>query len=121
MTLQHKRSRRLCALDDIASPGSTRFELKDQPLSNGFCVIRQSKDKGERVFGYLNACPHTGGPLDWVPGRFLNAEGDLIQCSTHGALFRIEDGYCVWGPCAGASLTPVLLIRQGDGIYLEET
>lgn len=73
------------------------------------------------MYGYLNACPHTGGPLDWVPGRFLNAEGDLIQCSTHGALFRIEDGFCVAGPCAGASLTPVSLKIQDDDIYLQET
>jgi nitrite reductase/ring-hydroxylating ferredoxin subunit len=112
--------RRLCAIDELTSPGSARFELTAQPLSNGLCVIRQGKDKGERVYGYLNACPHTGGPLDWVPGRFLNAEGDLIQCSTHGALFRIEDGFCVAGPCAGASLTPASLKIQDDDIYLEE-
>jgi nitrite reductase/ring-hydroxylating ferredoxin subunit len=109
--------RRLCALADLASPGSARFEFEAQPHSNGFCVIRQ----GERVYGYRNACPHTGGPLDWVPGRFLNMEGDLIQCSLHGALFRIEDGFCVWGPCAGASLEPVPLKYQGDDIFLEET
>jgi nitrite reductase/ring-hydroxylating ferredoxin subunit len=109
--------RRLCSIRDLDTPGSARFELDAEPQSNGFCVIRQ----GERVYGYLNRCPHTGGPLDWVPGRFLSAEGDLVQCSTHGALFRIEDGYCVLGPCAGASLTVVPLKRDGDDIYLEET
>jgi nitrite reductase/ring-hydroxylating ferredoxin subunit len=108
--------RRLCTLDDLESPGSARFEFAAQPHSNGFCVIRQ----GERVFGYLNQCPHTGGPLDWVPGRFLSAEGGLIQCSTHGALFRIEDGFCIWGPCAGTSLAPVPLKLQGNDIFLEE-
>ncbi|MGH8458760.1 MAG: Rieske (2Fe-2S) protein, partial [Nevskiales bacterium] len=112
------RPRRLCALGELASPGSARFELEAQPHSNGICVIRQGERQGGRIYGYLNRCPHTGGPLDWVPGRFLSAEGDLIQCSTHGALFRIEDGFCVWGPCAGASLTPVPLKRQGDDIYL---
>jgi nitrite reductase/ring-hydroxylating ferredoxin subunit len=115
--MRRARPRRLCALSDLPAPGSARFELAAQPLSNGFCVIRQ----GEQVYGYLNACPHTAGPLDWVPGRFLNAEGDLIQCGTHGALFRIEDGFCVAGPCAGASLSPVSLTRQGNDIYLEET
>jgi nitrite reductase/ring-hydroxylating ferredoxin subunit len=109
--------RRLCALHELDSPGSARFELEAQPHANGFCVIRQ----GERVFGYLNRCPHTGGPLDWTPGQFLNAEADLIQCSLHGALFRIEDGYCIAGPCAGASLTPVALRQEGNDIFIKET
>lgn len=110
------RLRRLCALGEIDTPGSARFEFDEAPRTNGFCVIRQDR----RVYGYRNACPHTGGPLDWTPGRFLNAEGDRIQCSLHGALFRIEDGYCVWGPCAGASLTQVSLTIQGDDIFVEE-
>lgn len=57
--------------------------------------------------------------MDWVHGRFLDEDQRLIQCSTHGALFRIGDGYCVGGPCAGDRLTPVKLLRQGDDIYLE--
>lgn len=111
-----KALRRLCALRELDSPGSARFELEAQPHSNGFCVIRQ----GEQVFGYLNRCPHTGGPLDWVPGQFLSAEADLIQCSLHGALFRIEDGYCIAGPCAGASLTPVTLQQEGNDVFIKE-
>lgn len=106
---------RLCALSQIGSPGSAHFKLPAQPLSNGVCVIRQ----GEQVYGYLNSCPHTGGPMDWVPGQFLNEDGTLIQCSTHGALFRIKDGLCVSGPCAGECLTPVRLLQRDDDIYLE--
>ena len=62
--------------------------------------------RGERVFGYVNACPHAGTPLDWQPDRFLDAEGSRLMCHTHGALFRVEDGYCEAGPCAGDRLTP---------------
>jgi nitrite reductase/ring-hydroxylating ferredoxin subunit len=70
--------------------------------------------RGDQVFGYRNACPHTGAPLDWQPDRFLDAGGELIQCATHGALFRIDDGACLWGPCAGQSLTPLsLVVREG--------
>jgi nitrite reductase/ring-hydroxylating ferredoxin subunit len=108
-------STRLGSLADLSPQGSARFHLPDQPLSNGLCVISQ----GEQVYGYLNSCPHTGGPMDWVPGQFLNAEGDLIQCSLHGALFRIHDGHCVHGPCAGSRLTPVKLSCKGNDIYLE--
>lgn len=110
-------SRRLCALKDLSAHGSARFDPEPQPGHHGLCVVR----RGEQVYGYVNRCPHTGGPLDWQPGRFLTAEGDLIQCSTHGALFRVEDGYCVWGPCAGDALTPVRLTSRGDDIYLEES
>jgi nitrite reductase/ring-hydroxylating ferredoxin subunit len=109
--------RRLCALSDLASPGSARFDLELGPGNHGLCVVR----KGGQVHGYLNRCPHTGAPLDWQPGQFLTAEGDLIQCSLHGALFRIEDGHCVWGPCAGDALTRMPLTLRGDDIYLEET
>ena len=44
---------------------------------------------GATVRAYENSCPHTGGPLDWVPDQFLTREKDMILCATHGALFRI--------------------------------
>ena len=67
------------------------------------------------VVAYRNSCPHTGGPLDWVPDRFLNLDGDLIQCATHDALFRIDDGVCIKGPCAGQSLQAVSVeVAQGQ-------
>jgi nitrite reductase/ring-hydroxylating ferredoxin subunit len=71
--------------------------------------------RGNRVYGYRNSCPHTGGPLDWVSGEFLDLERKYIQCATHAALFRITDGVCVYGPCAGGQLTPVpLVVQDGD-------
>lgn len=74
-------------------------------------VVRQ----GEHAYAYLNRCPHTGGPLDWVPDQFLNLEQDHIQCATHAALFRIRDGFCVAGPCSGGHLTPVSMsIENGE-------
>ena len=47
-----------------------------------------------------------GLPLAQVLDRYLSEDGALIACSWHGALFRIEDGACVGGPCAGQRLTP---------------
>lgn len=74
-------------------------------------LVRQ----GERVFAYRNACPHTGAPLDWMPGRFLSPDRQHIQCATHDALFRIADGVCVSGPCPGAHLTSVpVMMRAGE-------
>jgi nitrite reductase/ring-hydroxylating ferredoxin subunit len=70
--------------------------------------------------GYLNRCPHRGLPLNWLPDRFLDADGIHIQCANHGALFNIDDGYCVAGPCAGGRLTPVRLITRGTELWLDE-
>ena len=81
-------------------------------------VVRQ----GAQVFGYLNSCPHTGGPLDWVPGQFLNLDKDYIQCATHDALFQLHDGECVAGPCKGDSLATVpVSIEAGDVVMWMDT
>lgn len=59
--------------------------------------------RGE-LHAYLNACPHLGICLNWEPNRFLSSSGNHIQCAMHGALFEIETGFCVSGPCVGQSL-----------------
>jgi len=70
---------------------------------------------GDRAYAYRNRCPHTGAPLDWQPHQFLDERGELIQCAIHGALFAIETGLCLRGPCAGRSLQalPVQLTDEG--------
>lgn len=68
---------------------------------HGFVVRR-----GDEVHGYVDRCPHMGLPLAQVLDAYLTPGGELIQCSWHSALFRIEDGACVGGPCNGARLTP---------------
>jgi len=43
----------------------------------------------------------------------------MLQCATHGALFLIESGECVVGPCAGQFLQPLPGIEQDDSIWLQ--
>ena len=74
---------------------------------------------GDAVQAYENACPHTSGPLDWVPDQFLTRERDMILCATHGALFRIEDGHCLSGPCVGENLTPLPVSIEGGAVAVE--
>lgn len=91
----------LCALADIPVPGCRGFAFDDGgavPLR--LFVVRH----GDVVAAYRNRCPHTGAPLEWQPDQFLDIDNLYIQCAIHGALFRPADGYCVRGPCAGASL-----------------
>lgn len=104
----------LCRLDDIPDGGSGGFFTETSDGRLLYMVIR----RGHEVFVYVNACPHTGMPLDFKPGRFLTADGALIQCSTHGAKFRIKDGFCVSGPCQGDSLKPVKTEIRDGHLYL---
>ncbi len=64
---------------------------------------------------YVNRCEHLPIPLDGGSRRFLSADGTHLACGTHGALFRLDDGYCTEGPCTGASLETVPLRVDEDG------
>ena len=101
--------RRICRLAEIPDPGSRGFEIEGRAIF----LVRRS----DTLAGYVNYCPHTGGPLDWVEGRFLDYERRHILCATHGALFRIEDGHCLAGPCAGKGLTKLATAVE-DGVVL---
>ena len=49
----------------------------------------------------------------------LEGERKHIICSTHGALFKIEDGYCISGPCRSSSLEAVpVTIKNGAVLIL---
>lgn len=104
----------LCRLDDLADPGSAGFAVERDGERQLLLVVR----RGGEVFGYRNNCPHLGAPLDWQPGRFLDAERRHILCANHGALFRIEDGLCLSGPCAGKMLAAVPLAIADGKIFL---
>ncbi len=93
----------VCSLEEIEDPGAKGFVIErgDWPL-HGF-VVRKDRD----VFAYLNVCPHAGRMLNWGPHRFLTKDKSLIMCSAHGAIFEIDTGMCVGGPCLGDSLSKI--------------
>ncbi|MEW8562921.1 MAG: Rieske 2Fe-2S domain-containing protein [Candidatus Thiodiazotropha sp.] len=93
----------LCAISSLEDPGSRGFVIERKGGSLALFVVR----RGEHVMAYENSCPHTGINLEWQPDHFLDLSGSYIQCATHGALFRLEDGYCLRGPCAGDSLQSI--------------
>ena len=107
--------RTVCSLADLPEGSSRGFSIRG---AEAVCEDIFLVHKNGRVSAYLNSCPHTGGPLDWVPDKFLNLDGDLIQCATHEALFRIDDGVCIAGPCAGRSLTPLRVEICNDDVLL---
>ena len=112
----------ICPLYELADPGAKGFTMGggDWPL-RGFVVRR-----GDQVRAYVNHCPHAGFPLNGRPDGFLAPDAPLILCSMHGALFEIETGRCISGPCDGLKLRelPVRValgyVMLKEGVALEE-
>lgn len=103
----------LCTIQELAEKKTRGFDLElDEKIVSLFLVQHEGK-----IYSYLNRCPHVGTPLNWVPDRFMDSEGEFLQCATHGAMFRIQDGYCEYGPCAGESLETTSIEVQGDKIF----
>ena len=93
----------LCRRDDIAE-GVARGFVVGAGVSRLDVVLVRTRGV---LLAYLNSCPHQLTPLETFPDKFLNEDGTLFVCSTHGARFRIADGYCVSGPCKGKSLRSI--------------
>ncbi len=106
----------LFPLREIADPGARAFTRGggDWPL-RGFVVRR-----GDDVHAYVNHCPHAGFPLNGQPDQFLAPGGMLILCVMHGALFEIDSGRCVSGPCAGRRLRPIAVRVERGYVMLED-
>ena len=109
---------RLCSLAEL--PEGEALDAKgfaaDEPHRAGIFVVRH----GAGVRAFINRCPHRGTPLNWTPDRFLDLERKQIVCATHGAVFRVDDGFCLAGPCSGDSLDAVPAeVRDGD-VYVAD-
>jgi nitrite reductase/ring-hydroxylating ferredoxin subunit len=94
---------------DIPEGGSRGFDLQGERY---FAVKKFGK-----IYAYKNACPHIGVGLEWVENQFLDSSCSMIQCANHGALFVIETGQCVAGPCSGQKLEPLPLHILDDMLY----
>ena len=65
-------------------------------------VLKHSED----VAVYLDLCPHNKIMLSQT-GNYLSDDGQRLMCEAHGASFKLDDGSCDRGPCAGETLARV--------------
>lgn len=100
----------LCQIDDIPEEDARGFQLDGQEL----VVVRRDG----QFHVYLNWCPHLGIELNFMPDVFLDSDQQFLQCANHGALFRIEDGFCLSGPCANQSLIAVPFTVENSEIHV---
>lgn len=105
----------LCDLDDLDVDKGVKgmtVQLYDHTLS--LFLLRVD----DQIYAYRNSCPHTGVELNWLPDQFLDLDRSHIQCATHDARFRIEDGLCVTGPCVGEALQPIPIHIENGAVYI---
>lgn len=106
---------KLCELSDIEDGDSAGFVIETPDGKRSVIAVRQA----ETVYAYVNSCPHIGAPLDFMPGKFLNRNKTHIMCSTHGALFKIDDGLCVAGPCVDQNLEVLKTKTDNETVYID--
>jgi len=107
----------LCSLAELVDGRSRGFDPLGEGRDTMFVVRR-----GEAVYGWRNACPHYDyARMAWKKDEFLNSDRTQILCGAHGALFTIETGLCVSGPCEGASLTSVRLTLRDGMVFIADS
>lgn len=115
--MENKPDKALCRFSSLADPGARGIVPDGQQVADELIVVRV----GTRAHAYRNQCPHTGAPLNWLPDQFFDIDGKLLQCSLHMALFELDSGHCIYGPCHGQSLPTVPVQVVDDWVVLDET
>jgi len=103
---------RLCLQSELEENLARSFR---SPQGEVIVVLRDGQ-----IFAYQNACPHLGINLEFNPDEFMDCEQHYLLCSNHGALFQVETGLCVAGPCQGESLLAVAICVENGEISLAE-
>lgn len=79
------------------------------------------RDESGTIVAYRNLCRHLPVPLDGGTGELLSDDRAHLICGTHGATYRLLDGYCVDGPCEGLSLERLYVREEAGDLYVSDT
>lgn len=82
-------------------------------FASGFVIRFHGKP-----YAYVNQCAHIPVELDWNEGDFFTSQKDYLICSTHGAHYQPQTGYCVMGPCKGKNLKPIAVTEQDQQVVI---
>lgn len=99
----------ICPMDMIPVGGATPFDLAEldsegNPRPLRIVIVRKTPTDYRC---YVNTCPHDGAWLNIGSGGFFDASGAHLRCGKHGALFAIDSGICLDGPCQGERLRAI--------------
>lgn len=105
---------KICMTEDVPEREARGFETE-----NGLNFFVTQRDGC--YYAYRNLCPHLQVELEFLEHQFLDQDAEFIQCTTHGALFQVETGECIAGPCLGETLQKLdIQVHSDGGIYLNE-
>ena len=105
---------KICMMEEVPEREARAFDTED-----GDTIFITQRDGS--FYAYQNVCPHLQVELEFLENQFLDQDQEFIQCSTHGALFEVETGLCITGPCQGDTLEKVnIKVHSDGGIYLED-
>ena len=105
---------KICMMEEVPEREARAFDTED-----GDTIFITQRDGS--FCAYQNVCPHLQVELEFLENQFLDQDQEFIQCSTHGALFEVETGLCISGPCQGDTLEKVnIKVHSDGGIYLED-
>jgi len=114
---QHERL--ICAGSELADGGKgVRFKV-ERPHESGAVPAFVIRYRG-KIHAYLNRCAHVGVELDWMEGEFFDDSGLYLICSTHGATYAPQSGFCIGGPCRGKSLQCLEIEERDGNIFLKD-
>jgi nitrite reductase/ring-hydroxylating ferredoxin subunit len=112
--MSNSKSHKLISINDIPDPGSKGLKVDAGQSQINLFVVK----KDGQISVFENSCPHTLGPLDWLPDQFLDTDNQYIMCANHGALFEINSGLCIYGPCKQQSLKALPFSIENYILYL---
>ena len=105
---------KICMTDDVPEREARSFETPE-----GETIFITQRDG--MFYAYQNNCPHLHVELEFLENQFLDRDQEFIECSTHGALFMVDSGECISGPCQGQAHEKVNInVHSDGGIYLTE-
>jgi nitrite reductase/ring-hydroxylating ferredoxin subunit len=113
--LSNNRLTKACNIDEIMENECVDVKITENKKQESVFAVK----KNGGYFVYLNSCPHIGTPLNLIPNKFLSHNKNHIICSTHGALFEIETGFCIAGPCINKSLVKIPATIKDNALFIK--
>lgn len=73
-----------------------------------------------QCLAYRNRCVHMPRELDCEKNGIFDATGRYLRCSMHGIVYDPLTGASVSTLCTGERLTPIDLVEDETGIWIED-
>jgi len=106
---------RVAHIQKLRDQQTIKFKFRRDGISRaGFAALVEGQ-----VVAYENVCRHIPISIDYGDNRFFTSDGKHIICQTHGAMYEPLTGFCMRGPCEGASLFKIPFEVRDEELWIE--